>query len=1289
LRIPTPAAMLVEHPAVPIPRIVEGPYESDIEGDRVTARVLSRKHRLGAALQLTAAASLLAEFDLWPGKAAIRDARFVRTPEGVSVQLARYPVPMSRVFSRLGGGEAAAVATRTALISAISEAVNLPVASIDASKGEPGFFLEAALSRQLRDLKRPLDRSVARALWAFRWDGLPIPTAGAIDYWQVPSPELARRLAGGLWAEISRRRGHARLWAAGNDFGRSVAPPPVGGRGTLILVGEASADELASVSRWVKGERCSAVVVGRFPSGWHPPRPPCFDPQIPFRHLAVAGVPLEEARRFVEQRTNRFDPFDRVDRGSLTDAARTVYESIGDAGSDFGSKPRTNKVAQVLALSPDGLPPGFVTLHSGLKQRSIDEQIGELAIVDRGGRWRLADIRLLEPDPLHTAVADLYPKENPRRLLHLALGRGDIEPLRKWARERLDLLDATSVRDLLAIVAPGALGREIGVLFAEACLAVLDVGCARQAINAISGKQADTFRKWLDAIDDPSDRRPELPESAALEYAPRAVAETAILVYNDDRRHGGDRLEKARSLIEQARDRLPPLLRRRLEIEFAWAADDASFDQPEWRRRVAGDHPVLRATLAHRHARQLSDRDRPRASRRLFELLVDDRMGPGILGMIEHDLGSVALDEGRSRDGDAHQLRAYRLLQAAGFEHVTQRVLYNLAVGDLDQLELRRAEDRFRALGKGQPDDPWILGELSRLALAKGELAEFRRLLDEFAARVDEEDPRFAEALRLLRGVAAVFNGELARAHGLLKGGGQEGEAWVGLVETIAGRETGSWQADGWGVAIAAELLADAWNGVGGAGALQITSRMTKPSAFGLALAEYCGRTRLTIPETTRAQAMRVLREGGMVGWAEVLTLGTGGDRGIVEALAEIVERAGPDELESRQIEHLLSALGLSGLELRDAGSNEILWGVGGGPPGTAIRRGRIVVVPLGGEAQDDAKWRLLTGILEIFAPASATKDELEVEETGFLGISRAARRVRKELLELGPSHLPILLVGETGVGKEVAARALHRLSRRPGTFVPVNIAAIPSNLLEAELFGSVKGAFTGADRSRQGLAVTADRGTLFLDEVGDLDPPLQVKLLRFLEGQEVRAVGATHPQKVDVRIISATHQDLARRVREGAFRQDLYFRIAAPELTIPPLRERREDISLLRDLFEKEAIARHGVRAGTWSRETEAMLRKYSWPGNVRELRHAIEVALVRASGGVIRPDHLPIAETENVSSGTWEDAQRDFRRKFLSAALERNNGNRSATARELGISRQALLYHLRNLGISRKADR
>jgi sigma-54-dependent transcriptional regulator len=228
-----------------------------------------------------------------------------------------------------------------------------------------------------------------------------------------------------------------------------------------------------------------------------------------------------------------------------------------------------------------------------------------------------------------------------------------------------------------------------------------------------------------------------------------------------------------------------------------------------------------------------------------------------------------------------------------------------------------------------------------------------------------------------------------------------------------------------------------------------------------------------------------------------------------------------------------------------------------------------------------------------------------------------------------------------------------------------------------------VKGAYTGADRARQGLAVAADGGTLFLDEVGDLDPPLQVKLLRFLDSQEVRPVGSTQSRNVDVRILSATNSDLDRRVREGGFRQDLYYRIAAPPLTIPPLRERREDIGLLRDLFEREAVARHGLADCTWSGEAEAMMRRYRWPGNVRELRQAVDVALVRAAGGVVQKEHLPITETEVGPLGTWDEAQREFRRKFLRAALERNNGNRSATAREIGISRQALLYHIRNLGL------
>lgn len=1285
MRIPTPAALLVDHPAVPVPRVDGAALEGAPEGETVAVSSLSRREKFSSAVQLTAAASLLAEFDLWPGTAAIRDALFVRTSSGVKTHLARFPMEMSRVFARLGGGEGSAATTRSALVAAISDAVGLPSTSIDVGKSEPGFFLEGAIARQLRELKRPLDQCTARALWAFRWDGLPEPEVGATNYWRVPSPDLARRLGGALWAKIRRQRETAWLWGAGEQVPGTAPVPAIGGEGTLILVGELSNDELAAVSRWTQREGCSAVVIGGFPSGWHPPRPPGFDGKNLYRHLAVTGMPLEDARRVVEQRTGRIDPFDPTDRHSLTAAGRRVFAPVAGRIVDSVRESKPNRLGKLLALSPDGLPPGFVALHSSLTKRAIEEQLRELAIVDSGERWRLAESAPLEPDPLHTAVADLFADGDSKRLLHCALGNGDTTALAGWARTRLDELDGFSVRDLLGVVSPGALGHEIGTLLAEACLAVYDLSGARRAIAAIPSDRADALNKWLDAIDDRSGRRCELPGVEQLEHSPRAAAESAILVLNQDRRRGGDRSVEARDLIDQAREQVSDLLQRRFAIELAWIADTGEIDDPEWRRAVAGDHPVLRYQVAHRHARQLMDKKKTRPARRLLELLADDRVGPGILGTVELDLGAAALDAGRSREADAHQLRAYRLLQAAGFQYVTRRVLFNLAVGDLDQLEIQRAEDRFSELAEEDPSDPYISGEMARLVLAKGDLPEFRRRLDTFSEQIDESDPRFAEALRLLRGVAVLFDGELARAHGLLQSAGQEGEAWTGLVDTIAGREAGSWQPDGWGVSLAAELVHDAGTDAGRVAAILATGKMTRSRALGIALAEHTGRVRLPITEVMRVDAARILREGRMDGWADALAGRSEHEGSVVETLAEIVDRAGPENLAPDLVARLLVALGVSGLELRDAADGRVFWHVGNGAPGTEIRHGRVVVVPLGGEAHEGPTWRLLTGIFELFAPSTTIPSDPEVEETGFHGISAGARAVRRELCELGPTHLPILLVGETGVGKEVAARALHRLSRRRGAFVPVNVAAIPANLLEAELFGSVKGAFTGADRSRQGLAVAADRGTLFLDEVGDLDPPLQVKLLRFLEGQEVRAVGATQSRTVDVRIVSATHQDLGRRMREGGFRQDLYFRIAAPPLAIPPLRERREDIGMLRDLFEREAVARHGFTSCTWSGEAEALLRRFQWPGNVRELRQAVEVALVRAAGTVVRPEHLPIAdETDTGPSGKWDVAQRDFRRKFLRAALERNNGNRSATARELGISRQALLYHLRNLGLS-----
>jgi DNA-binding NtrC family response regulator len=381
----------------------------------------------------------------------------------------------------------------------------------------------------------------------------------------------------------------------------------------------------------------------------------------------------------------------------------------------------------------------------------------------------------------------------------------------------------------------------------------------------------------------------------------------------------------------------------------------------------------------------------------------------------------------------------------------------------------------------------------------------------------------------------------------------------------------------------------------------------------------------------------------------------------------------------------VLAELGVGGVEVRAADSSDRGWRLGSGTPGTEVRHGGIVIVPLDGEVSDDPMWSLVKSLLHAYAPLPLDEIDRDVAETGFHGSSAAAASVRLELAELGPSHLSIVLLGETGVGKEVAARAVHRLSGRRGAFVPVNISAIPSHLLEAELFGSVRGAYTGSDRSRQGLVMAADEGTLFLDEIGDLEPPLQVKLLRFLENQEVRPLGSDHARSVDVRIVSATNRDLERRIQRGLFRTDLFYRLAMCRITIPPLRERPEDIEVLTRLFIRLAVDRYGLRPARWSAQASEALRRYAWPGNARELQKTVEVGLVRAAGRVVQPEHLPIRPPEEEHEiTTWDEAQRAFRRRFLSRALRRNGGNRSATARQLGISRQALLYHLRRLGLT-----
>jgi DNA-binding NtrC family response regulator len=288
-------------------------------------------------------------------------------------------------------------------------------------------------------------------------------------------------------------------------------------------------------------------------------------------------------------------------------------------------------------------------------------------------------------------------------------------------------------------------------------------------------------------------------------------------------------------------------------------------------------------------------------------------------------------------------------------------------------------------------------------------------------------------------------------------------------------------------------------------------------------------------------------------------------------------------------------------------------------------------------------------------------------------------------------SSATVLLSGESGTGKELVARYVHERSGRTGPFIAVNISALPETLAEAELFGHRKGAFTGADADRVGRFEEAAGGTLFLDEIGDISAPLQVKLLRALQFGVIERVGENVPRKLDVRIVAATNRDLPLMIKEGKFRQDLFYRLNVIEIRLPPLRERKEDIALLVDAFVRQYSARDGKNIKGISREAFDALIKRSFPGNVRELENMIERAVVLARSDYIRKEDLPgspddaceLAQVEILSEGDYETSMRNFERALILSALEKSGGNQSAAARSLEVTERHLRSRLDRLGL------
>ncbi|MHC5053940.1 MAG: sigma-54-dependent transcriptional regulator [Planctomycetota bacterium] len=327
-----------------------------------------------------------------------------------------------------------------------------------------------------------------------------------------------------------------------------------------------------------------------------------------------------------------------------------------------------------------------------------------------------------------------------------------------------------------------------------------------------------------------------------------------------------------------------------------------------------------------------------------------------------------------------------------------------------------------------------------------------------------------------------------------------------------------------------------------------------------------------------------------------------------------------------------------------------------------------------------------------------ARSQDAELRDRPLIGQSDEMAHVRELIGKVAPSGRTVLVQGESGTGKELIARHIHWNSpRRDQLFVPVNAAAISESLLESELFGHARGAFTGADRARKGVLEAAEGGTLFLDEISETSSSVQAKLLRAIEEKEVRPVGASHPIKVDVRLVASTNADLADAVRTGRFREDLYYRLNVFPITAPPLRERKSDIPLLSDYFLERARKDIHRRVSGISREAMALLMEYDWPGNVRELTNVIERAVIVGDGPEITPSTLfvsggpgvgptDVASLGNLTEMPFHEAKTAFEKHYIRTRLNEamSRGTMTQLAEDLGIHRTTLYDLLRRHGIN-----
>jgi transcriptional regulator with AAA-type ATPase domain len=1070
-----------------------------------------------------------------------------------------------------------------------------------------------------------------------------------VQTWQVSDDRVAATLAAGLWARLARLGHDVWVTSAGLDDGVTAPMPPVGFSGTLIVAGVMAASDLVTLERWVQRPGCSAVALGT-----------PFDEQLWPRleggdgsGLAVVGVEPVVGERLRRQCAPWFDATIAADRRAAVDAVAEAITTGRQAPAEDATP-----CERVVGLLPEGVPEGFAVLHAGASRSTMEwlERGGRLVRTD--GRWRRSRPALLERDPLHAEVVGLLEPADPRRKLHLALAGGDPEPLLHHLNELLDRLRTANVRALLDPVRPGALGSAVARVHAEACLLELDVAAAGRALAADGSVDGSP---WQAAVSWAGDPGSAADPSAATE-APRAWLGAAMAVLAS-----GD--SPVEPVLEAVTEHLvgAPHGCAQVLLGVAAAGSGATADA---QRLLAAVH------RSEGHGDDVED-DPQRAAARLARLeRLCRHAPPGVAAAISLRTSRAWLRVGHVEGAARSASRARDLFERAGLPRGSVAAELVVADLDLDRLRLARGQARLERLSE-QIGHGWAPPASLRWRAAL-------LTTGEVPAADAASDPVAGGARALLEGHLDAARELLGRA-GESRSGTSTAVAWRALVEAVAGlasaepRDDG----DGWGLTLAAQVawrasrqpVAQVRSAVASAGA------GTVRAAFAVALLERVAGPQEWLAPQHRVRMVRQLELAGLHPWARVLSAAGSRSQGALRTVCAAIDSGGLEQLSEGQLAPLLTAVGIDGVEVVQRPSGARAWRVGSGDPceGTAI--GQIEVRPLGAEVSGGPLWELLVRLCWLLIPVEAVPPE--VDATGFIGVSKAAVEVRRQIARLAPLGLTVLITGESGTGKEVVARALHELSGRVGQCNAVNMAAVPGSLFEAEVFGTVRGAYTGADR-REGLAVSSRNGTLFLDEIGELAGASQAALLRFLDTREVRAVGSDRTQKVDVRLLAATNRDLEREVAADRFREDLLYRVSAATIHIPPLRERRDDVLPLRDAFQARAVAEEGLRPARWSDEAEAALRGAAWPGNARQLGKVVHRALVAAEGGVVRARDLGLTVDAPPKVVPLEEAVAAARRKAIEAALARSGGNRSAAARLLGLSRQTLLYHMSKLGIS-----